>query len=108
MLATADPADLDNGPRTAKSGTERMCVVTRQVQPIDDLIRFVVAPDGEVIADLKHKLPGRGLWVSASQSVLAEAIRRGAFGRGFSDYGLVGSPLTTKIRARTGLGLEHR
>ena len=66
MLAIADPADLDNGPRTNRSGTERMCAVTRAVRPIDELIRFVVAPSGEVIADLKRKLPGRGLWVSAS------------------------------------------
>ena len=49
MLAIADP-DLDNGPRTDRSATMRMCAVTRQVRPIDELIRFVVAPSGEVIA----------------------------------------------------------
>ncbi|WP_315836365.1 RNA-binding protein [Bradyrhizobium prioriisuperbiae] len=83
MLAALEPADLDDGPRTAKSGTERMCAVTRQVQPIEDLIRFVVAPDGQVVADLKRKLPGRGLWVSAAQGTVAEAVKRGVFGRGF-------------------------
>lgn len=83
MLAIADPADLDDGPRTAKSGTARMCVVTRQVCPIDELIRFVVAPSGEVVADLKRKLPGRGLWVSASHAAVAEAVKRKLFGRGF-------------------------
>lgn len=60
-----------------------MCAVTRQVQPIEELIRFVVGPDGEVVPDLKCKLPGRGLWVSASRDTLGEAIRRGVFGRGF-------------------------
>jgi predicted RNA-binding protein YlxR (DUF448 family) len=83
MLAIADPADLDNGPRTNRSGTERMCAVTRAVRPIDELIRFVVAPSGEVIADLKRKLPGRGLWVSASHKAVAEAVRRNQFGKGF-------------------------
>ena len=83
MLAIADPADLDNGPRTNRSGTERMCAVTRSVRPIDELIRFVVAPSGEVIADLKRKLPGRGLWVSASHKAVAEAVRRNHFGKGF-------------------------
>ena len=83
MLAIADPADLDNGPRTNRSGTERMCAVTRQVRPIDELIRFVVAPSGDVIADLKRKLPGRGLWVSASHKAVAEAVRRNHFGKGF-------------------------
>lgn len=82
MLAMADPADLDNGPRT-KSGTERMCAVTRQVAPIDDLIRFVLSPAGEPIPDLKRKLPGRGLWVSLSHATVAEAARRNVFARSF-------------------------
>jgi predicted RNA-binding protein YlxR (DUF448 family) len=83
MLALADPVDLDNGPRTTRSGTKRMCAVTRAVRPIEELIRFVVAPTGEVIADLKRKLPGRGLWVSASHKAVAEAVRRNHFDKGF-------------------------
>jgi uncharacterized protein len=82
MLAIADP-DLDNGPRTDRSATMRMCAVTRQVRPIDELIRFVVSPSGEVVPDLKRKLPGRGLWVSASRQAVAEAVRRNHFGKGF-------------------------
>jgi predicted RNA-binding protein YlxR (DUF448 family) len=82
MLALADP-DLDNGPRTGKSATVRMCAVSREVRPIDELIRFVVSPQGEVVADLKRKLPGRGLWVSASRQAVAEAVRRNHFARGF-------------------------
>jgi uncharacterized protein len=82
MLAFADP-DLDNGPRTDKSARSRMCAVTRAVRPIDELIRFVVSPSGEVIADLKRKLPGRGLWVSASGQAVAEAVRRSQFKKGF-------------------------
>src|ERR1700753_4166473 len=91
MLAIAGPVELDNGPRTNRSGTERMCAVTRQVRPIDDLIRFVVAPSGEVVADLKRKLPGRGLWVSASRKMLAEAVRRHQFSRGFKGDVRVGA-----------------
>ena len=83
MLALADPVDLDNGPRTNRSGTMRMCAVTRQVRPIDELIRFVVGPGGEVVPDLKRKLPGRGLWVSASGRTVAEAVRRHQFSKGF-------------------------
>jgi predicted RNA-binding protein YlxR (DUF448 family) len=83
MLAIADPADLDGGPRTNRSATTRMCAATRQVRPIGELIRFVVAPSGEVVADLKRKLPGRGLWISASHAAVAEAVRRHQFSRGF-------------------------
>ncbi|MCA1456116.1 RNA-binding protein [Bradyrhizobium sp. BRP22] len=82
MLAMVDP-DLDHGPRTDKSATMRMCAVSREVRPIDELIRFVVAPTGEVIADVKRKLPGRGLWLSASRRTVAEAVRRHQFSRGF-------------------------
>jgi predicted RNA-binding protein YlxR (DUF448 family) len=82
MLAIADP-DLDNGPRTDRSATMRMCAVTRRVRPIDELIRFVVSPSGEVVPDLKRKLPGRGLWISASRQAVAEATRRNHFGKGF-------------------------
>src|ERR1700758_4924421 len=82
MVALADP-DLDNGPRTDRSATMRMCAVSREVRPIDELIRFVVAPSGEVVPDLKRKLPGRGLWVAASRKAVAEAVRRHQFGKGF-------------------------
>ncbi len=61
----------------------RMCAVSREVRPIDELIRFVVSPQGEVIPDLKRKLPGRGLWVSASHRTVAEAVRRNQFSKGF-------------------------
>jgi len=83
MLAAADAADLDDGPRMRKSATERMCAVTRQVRPTDALIRFVVAPTGEVVADLKRKLPGRGLWVTASRALVEQAVRRRVFAKGF-------------------------
>jgi predicted RNA-binding protein YlxR (DUF448 family) len=82
MLAMVDP-DLDNGPRTDKSATLRMCAVSREQRPIDELIRFVVSPQGEVIPDIKRKLPGRGLWISASRQTVAEAVRRHQFSRGF-------------------------
>ena len=82
MLALADP-DLDNGPRTDRSATMRMCAVSREVRPIGELIRFVVSPQGEVVPDLKRKLPGRGLWISASRGTVAEAVRRNQFSKGF-------------------------
>jgi uncharacterized protein len=82
MLAAVDP-ELDLGPRTEKSATKRMCAVSREVRSIEELIRFVVGPTGTVVADLKRKLPGRGLWVTASRQAVAEAVRRHHFSRGF-------------------------
>lgn len=82
MLAIASP-ELDNGPRTDRSATMRMCAVSRQQRPVDELIRFVLSPQGEVVPDLKRKLPGRGLWITASRARVAEAVRRNQFSRGF-------------------------
>jgi uncharacterized protein len=77
----ATEIELDRGPRDR--GVERMCVATRTVRPVADLIRFVVGPDGEAVPDLKQKLPGRGVWVTATRDALDQAIKRKAFGRGF-------------------------
>ena len=80
----------------------RMCAVTRQVRPIDELIRFVVAPSGEVIPDLKRKLPGRGLWVSASRQTVAEAVRRHQFSKGFKREVRVSPTLAGRYRSLAG------
>lgn len=82
MLASTD-TDLDHGPRAERSATMRMCAVSREIRPIDELIRFVVSPQGDIVPDLKRKLPGRGMWVTASRRVVAEAVRRHQFTKAF-------------------------
>jgi predicted RNA-binding protein YlxR (DUF448 family) len=64
-----------------RDGPERSCVVSRQVKPADELIRFVVGPEGVLTPDIRRKLPGRGVWTSLSAAVVAEAIKRKAFER---------------------------
>lgn len=61
---------------------ERLCIATRQVRPVGELIRFVAGPDGAVAPDLKHRLPGRGVWITARRHLVEEAVRRRIFGRG--------------------------
>jgi predicted RNA-binding protein YlxR (DUF448 family) len=61
------------------------------------MIRFVLGPDGAVVPDLKHKLPGRGVWITARRSVLADAISRGAFQRGFKSEVKVSKDLATSV-----------
>ena len=81
MTVAANDSELDRGPHSP--GRERLCVATRTVRPVADLIRFVVGPDGEAVPDLKNKLPGRGVWVTATQDALRDAIKRKVFARGF-------------------------
>ncbi|OWV96510.1 RNA-binding protein [Rhizobium sp. R693] len=59
----------------------RMCIVTRESGSPDELIRFVAAPDGTVIADLKRQLPGRGCWVKVDRSLVDKAVAKKLFAR---------------------------
>jgi len=62
-------------------GTERACLVTRARKNPDELIRFVLGPDQAVVPDLKRKLPGRGVWVSLSKKLVAQAAKKQMFSR---------------------------
>lgn len=91
MLAQTGHSEFDVGPR--RSGPERLCAVTREVRPVEEMIRFVAAPDGSAVPDLKRNLPGRGLWITASDAALSEAVRRKIFAKG----------LKTDVQAGPGL-----
>lgn len=98
---TGQDGELDRGPHTR--ARERLCVATRAVQPVSDLIRFVVGPAGEAVPDIKCKLPGRGVWVTATREALDDAIKRKAFARGFKRD----VRLPTDLAARTDRLLEQ-
>jgi len=66
-----------------EDGPERTCVVTRHKAHPDAMIRFVVGPESRVVPDIRRKLPGRGVWVTADAAIVAKAVRAGAFARGF-------------------------
>jgi len=60
---------------------ERSCIITREAQPKGGLIRFVVSPTGQIVPDLSGKLPGRGIYVTCSKLLVAEAIAKRAFSK---------------------------
>ena len=60
---------------------ERQCIVSGNVLPQPDLMRFVVGPDSTVVPDVKGSLPGRGLWVTASRTAVEAACSKKAFAR---------------------------
>ncbi|NIY71482.1 RNA-binding protein [Marivivens donghaensis] len=66
--------------KNREADSERKCIVTGEVQPKAGLIRFVVGPDNQVVPDVLEKLPGRGLWVTASRDVIEKA-GKGQFSR---------------------------
>ncbi|MFO1150139.1 MAG: RNA-binding protein [Alsobacter sp.] len=94
MSGTA--ASEDEGPQ---SGPHRLCVATRAVKPVEELIRFVVGPGDVLAPDLRHKLPGRGVWVTATREAVGEAVRRRAFGRSLKASVVVPPGLADEIEA---------
>jgi uncharacterized protein len=83
MQVPVDDVLTDRNARTAAAAAERLCIATREMRPVGALIRFVIGPDGAVVPDLKRRLPGRGVWVTARRSIVLETVRRRLFGRAF-------------------------
>lgn len=86
MLAMAQEVhgtELDGGTTSVAPGAERTCALTRKVMPVADMVRFVIGPDATVVPDVRRKLPGRGLWITATREAVSEAVRRNVFARGF-------------------------
>src|SRR5262245_35327630 len=93
MLSRLHESALDGGTRKRASGTQRFCAVTAAVTPVDELIRLVIATDGTAVPDLKRRLPGRGIWITATRQALRAAMARKTFARGFKREVRVASDL---------------
>ena len=71
-----DPESVDAGDHALDAAPEpetgplRRCIVTRERLPKERMIRFVVGPDRQIVPDLAARLPGRGIWLSASRDVI--------------------------------------
>lgn len=70
--------------------SERRCIVTGESAPKPGLIRFVLGPSGDIVPDLGERLPGRGVWVTATKDAVVEAATKGRFSRALK--GPVGIP----------------
>ena len=77
---TMPSGDLDQPGDRAES-PDRRCIASGEVKEKAEMIRFVVSPDGVVTPDLAERLPGRGLWVTASREALETAVAKKAFAR---------------------------
>jgi predicted RNA-binding protein YlxR (DUF448 family) len=70
----------------AETGTdtgeaERRCLVTGEVRPRAELLRFVVDPAGRIVPDVAARLPGRGLWLTARRDIVERAVAKRLFAR---------------------------
>lgn len=78
---------------------ERRCVATQISRDPQDMIRFVTSPDNVLVPDVKGKLPGRGVYVTASRAALEKAIKTGAFSRGLKTKITIPEDLVDQVEA---------
>ena len=74
-------AEQEHEARKGADDIVRRCALTRARRPKDELIRFVLGPEGTIVPDLREKLPGRGVWLTAAHDTVAEAVKRNVFAR---------------------------
>ncbi len=70
-------------PRKTVKGEKpiRRCIVTSAELPKNQMVRFVVGPENEVVADIEARLPGRGFWLSARRDVIHTACAKNSFAK---------------------------
>jgi len=62
---------------------QRTCLGCRVVSDQDQVVRYVLSPDGEILVDYRRKLPGRGAYTCLDRSCITTAVRRNQFDRAF-------------------------
>ncbi len=93
---------------------QRRCLATGRVGDPRGMIRFVIDPDDRVVIDVDRRLPGRGLWVTATRDAVTRAIKRRAFARAARRAVAVDPDLVERVaalltrRCLDGLGLARR
>lgn len=114
-----DPAQLDSGEDGGAGGPVRSCILTRERDSRDHLVRLALGPDGQVHPDVRAKAAGRGAWIGVPRAELEVALAkgklRGALARAFKTAEFVILPdLPQRIadalerNALDRLGLEAR
>jgi predicted RNA-binding protein YlxR (DUF448 family) len=97
LTAPARIADRESdGP---DNGPTRRCFVNGAVRPTAELLRFVVDPEGRIVPDVAHRLPGRGLWLTARRDIVSQAVAKRLFARAAKAPVTVEAGLEDRIEA---------
>ncbi|PHS39266.1 MAG: DNA-binding protein [Robiginitomaculum sp.] len=83
---TPDDLPSDDLPRRGHGHKprERKDIASGELRDPADMLRLAFSPDGQVVADIYGKLPGRGAWIEASRQAVKNAAKSGAYARTFS------------------------
>jgi len=69
-------------PRVAEAdvsadGPVRRCILSGEHDSRAHLVRLALAPDGQILPDIRAKAPGRGAWIGVTRAELEAAIAKG-------------------------------
>ena len=90
----------------ARSEPQRTCLGCRSEKGKDELLRYVLDPEGTVVPDLLAKLPGRGAYTCFSRDCVGKAAVRKQFVRAFR--GEVKGATVPELESQIVLRLEER
>jgi len=88
---------------TAEKGPQRTCVACRENKPQEQLVRYVVAPDGTLVVDYRQRLPGRGAYTCCDSNCLRTAIEKKQFQRSFRGHCQLGGFDSMLVQLRQAL-----
>jgi hypothetical protein len=91
------------GRKIDRDDPERRCIVSGESGVVDEMIRFVLSPDGVVTPDLAEKLPGRGIWVTSTRAALETAISKRLFSRAAKAQAIVPDGMADLVAERLAL-----
>ncbi len=94
MARRAEIEDIDG-----ETGPIRQCALTRVRRPMAELIRFVAGPDDGLVPDIRHRLPGRGVWLSCSAKAVEQATKRKLWAKVFKRSVVVSAQLHEELDA---------
>lgn len=77
----------------------RRCLVTGESRDRGTLLRFVVGPDRHIVPDIDGRLPGRGLWLTASRDIVKTAVTKRLFTRAAKQDVVVEDGLDARVEA---------
>ncbi len=66
--------------RAAENGL-KVCLVTKTTYAREEMLRFVVSPEGTLVFDVSERLPGAGLWIKADKAILQTAVSKRLFNK---------------------------
>ena len=89
---------------TRQKETMRQCALRRVVKPVEELLRFALSPDNDLVPDIDAKAPGRGVWISATFDDVEAATAKNIFEKSLKQKIEVPSDLAQITRTR----LEQR